>query len=70
MPFLQTHLAKAQFWTAPNQITLLRLIFIPFVIIAVLDAHWRWALALLIAALIPGLVLRIVPGSLLSVPRL
>lgn len=41
---------KRQFWTAPNQITLLRLIFIPFVIISVFDAHWRWALALLIAA--------------------
>ncbi|HZP23532.1 MAG TPA: CDP-alcohol phosphatidyltransferase family protein [Terriglobales bacterium] len=50
MPFLQSQRAKAQFWTAPNQITLLRLIFIPFVIIAVFDAHWRWALALLIAA--------------------
>jgi cardiolipin synthase len=50
MPFLQNQRAKAQFWTAPNQITLLRLIFIPFVIIAVFDAHWRWALALLIAA--------------------
>jgi len=50
MPFLQSHRAKAQFWTAPNQITLLRLLFIPFVIIAVFDAHWRWALGLLIAA--------------------
>ena len=39
-----------RFWTAPNQITLLRLIFIPFVIISVFDAHWRWALALLLAA--------------------
>ena len=50
MPFLEDQIAKAQFWTAPNQITLLRLIFIPFVIISVFDAHWRWALALLIAA--------------------
>ena len=32
---------KSQFWTAPNQITLLRLIFIPFVIIAVFDGDWR-----------------------------
>ncbi len=39
-----------RFWTAPNQITLLRLIFIPFVIISVFDAHWDWALALLLAA--------------------
>lgn len=50
MPFLESQRAKAQFWTAPNQITLLRMIFIPFVIISVFDAHWRWALALLIAA--------------------
>ena len=50
MPFLQSQRDKAQFWTAPNQITLLRLIFIPFVIISVFDAHWRWALGLLIAA--------------------
>jgi cardiolipin synthase (CMP-forming) len=50
MPFLQNYRGKAQFWTAPNQITLLRLIFIPFVIISVFDAHWRWALGLLIAA--------------------
>ncbi len=47
---LQNPRASTQFWTAPNQITLLRLIFIPFVIIAVFDAHWRWALGLLIAA--------------------
>ncbi len=42
--------AKNRFWTAPNQITLLRLIFIPFVIISVFDGNWRWALALLLAA--------------------
>ena len=41
---------KGQFWTAPNQLTLLRLIFIPFVIINVLDGQWLWALGLLIAA--------------------
>jgi cardiolipin synthase (CMP-forming) len=41
---------KNQFWTAPNQITLLRLIFIPFVIITVFDGQWTWALGLLIAA--------------------
>jgi cardiolipin synthase len=50
MARLENPRAGAQFWTAPNQITLLRLLFIPFVIIAVFDAHWRWALALLIAA--------------------
>jgi cardiolipin synthase (CMP-forming) len=41
---------KSQLLTAPNQITLLRLTFIPFVIIAVTGGNWGWALALLIAA--------------------
>ncbi len=41
---------KSQFWSAPNQITLLRLIFIPFVIIAVYDGSWEWALGLLVLA--------------------
>jgi cardiolipin synthase len=50
MPPLQNMRVKNQFWTAPNQITLLRLIFIPFVIIAVFDGNWRWALGLLLAA--------------------
>ena len=50
MPLLQKTRLKNQFWTAPNQITLLRLIFIPFVIIAVFDGVWPWALGLLIAA--------------------
>src|SRR5215813_3989033 len=50
MPLLQGKRVKKQFWTAPNQITLLRLIFIPFVIISVFDGDWSWALGLLIAA--------------------
>ena len=41
---------KNQFWTAPNQLTLLRLIFIPFVITNVLEGNWHWALALLVLA--------------------
>lgn len=41
---------KSQFWTAPNQLTLLRLIFIPFVITNVLDGEWHWALGLLVLA--------------------
>lgn len=41
---------KSQFWTAPNQLTLLRLIFIPFVIMSVMDGRWVWALGLLFAA--------------------
>lgn len=41
---------KNQFWTAPNQLTLLRLIFIPFVLTNILDDNWRWALGLLVLA--------------------
>ena len=41
---------RSQFWTAPNQLTLLRLIFIPFVINNVLEGNWRRALGLLILA--------------------
>jgi cardiolipin synthase len=40
----------SRFWTAPNQLTLLRLIFVPFVIMNVLDYNFRWALGLFIAA--------------------
>ena len=39
-----------QLRSAPNQLTLLRLAFIPFIIIAVLNAHWDWALALFLLA--------------------
>ena len=41
---------RSEFWTAPNQLTLLRLIFIPFVIICVFDGNWTWALGLIMAA--------------------
>ncbi len=41
---------RSQFWTAPNQLTLLRLIFVPFAIINVLDAHYGWALGIFVAA--------------------
>jgi cardiolipin synthase len=41
---------KSQFWTAPNQITLLRLIFVPFMIINVIDRRYGWALAILIVS--------------------
>ena len=50
MPSPQNPTKVRTFWTAPNEITLLRMIFIPFVIIAVFDANWGWALGLLIAA--------------------
>lgn len=39
-----------QLRSTPNLITLLRLIFIPFIIIAVIDNHYRWALLLFVLA--------------------
>ena len=39
-----------QLLLAPNQITLLRLVFIPFIIINIVGHNWRWALLLLVAA--------------------
>ncbi|MGH9520900.1 MAG: CDP-alcohol phosphatidyltransferase family protein [Terriglobales bacterium] len=39
-----------QLLLAPNQITLLRLIFIPFIVINIAGRDWRWALLLLVAA--------------------
>lgn len=35
---------------APNQLTLLRLVFVPFIIINVLDGNWHWALVLFVLA--------------------
>ncbi len=39
-----------QLLTAPNQLTLLRLTFVPFIIINIFDGNFPWALVLLIAA--------------------
>lgn len=39
-----------QLLKAPNQLTLLRLIFIPFILINIVDQNYGWALGLLIAA--------------------
>jgi cardiolipin synthase (CMP-forming) len=39
-----------QLLTAPNQLTLLRLIFIPFIVINIVDNNYRWALFLLVIA--------------------
>ncbi len=41
---------KSQFWTAPNQITLLRLIFVPLVIMNVMDRRYKLALILFVLA--------------------
>jgi len=40
----------SQLRSAPNLLTLLRLIFIPFIVIAVLERHYGWALGLFVAA--------------------
>lgn len=37
-------------FTAPNQLTLIRLIIIPFIIINIADRNYRWALILLVIA--------------------
>jgi cardiolipin synthase len=39
-----------QLRAAPNLLTLLRLIFIPFIIISVVEGHFRWAMGLFLAA--------------------
>jgi cardiolipin synthase len=40
----------SQLLLAPNQLTLLRLVVIPFIVISVLYGHWGWALGLFVAA--------------------
>jgi len=40
----------SQFFTAPNQLTLLRMIFVPFVVIYLVDAHFGRALILFVIA--------------------
>jgi cardiolipin synthase (CMP-forming) len=40
----------SQVFTAPNQLTLLRMVFVPFIVIHLLDKHYGWALILFIVA--------------------
>ena len=40
----------SQVFTAPNQLTLLRMIFLPFIVINVVKQDFKWALALFILA--------------------
>ncbi len=40
----------SQIFTAPNQLTLLRLIFVPFIVIELVDGHYFWALVLFVIA--------------------
>lgn len=52
-----------QLRTAPNQLTLLRLLFIPFIVITILDENYRWALGLFVFAgfsdLLDGILARL-----------
>ena len=40
----------SQLFTAPNQLTLLRMIFVPFIIIHLVSGHYAWALTLFVLA--------------------
>ena len=40
----------SQIFTAPNQLTLLRMIFVPFIVIQLADGHYGWALVIFIIA--------------------
>jgi cardiolipin synthase len=43
-------LSLRQFLTAPNQLTLLRMIFLPFIVINLVKHDYKWALALFVLA--------------------
>jgi cardiolipin synthase (CMP-forming) len=40
----------SQLLTYPNQLTLLRMMFLPFIVIHLVSGHYRWALALFVIA--------------------
>ena len=40
----------SQLLTAPNQLTLLRMMFVPFIVINLVAGHYRWALVLFVLA--------------------
>ncbi len=40
----------SQLLTAPNQLTLLRMMFLPFIVINLVGGHYRWALSLFVLA--------------------
>ncbi len=40
----------SQIFTAPNQLTLLRMIFVPFIVIELVDGRYFWALVLFVTA--------------------
>ena len=40
----------SQLLTYPNQLTLLRMMFLPFIVIHLVSGHYRWALILFVIA--------------------
>lgn len=40
----------SQLLTAPNQLTLLRMVFLPFIVIRLVEGHYDWALVLFVLA--------------------
>ena len=40
----------SQIFTAPNQLTLLRMIFVPFIVIELVEGRFFWALVLFVIA--------------------
>jgi len=50
MAYLPDMPLLSQFRAAPNLLTLLRLFILPFLVIAVLDGHYRWAFGLFFLA--------------------
>jgi cardiolipin synthase len=43
-------LKLSEVFTAPNQLTLLRMIFVPFIVIHLVDGHYLWALIVFVIA--------------------
>jgi cardiolipin synthase (CMP-forming) len=43
-------LKLSQLLSAPNQLTLLRMVFLPFIVIELLSGHYHWALTLFVLA--------------------
>jgi cardiolipin synthase (CMP-forming) len=41
---------RSEILTAPNQLTLLRMIFVPFAVIQLVDGHYGWALVIFLVA--------------------
>ena len=40
----------SQIFTAPNQLTLLRMVFVPFIVIELVEGRYFWALILFVIA--------------------